>query len=59
MLTQAASLNTVCSPAGQAHVKRWIDEIMPLVSDESDPLGTENFATHRLPLNEAPRAARS
>ncbi len=41
---------------GQAHVKRWIDEIMPLVSDESDPLGTENFATHRLPLNEAPRA---
>jgi threonine dehydrogenase-like Zn-dependent dehydrogenase len=41
---------------GQAHVKRWIDDIMPLVSDESDPLGTESFATHRLPLAEAPDA---
>jgi len=41
---------------GQAHVKRWIDEIMPLVTDEEDPLGTEDFATHHLPLNEAPRA---
>jgi threonine dehydrogenase-like Zn-dependent dehydrogenase len=29
---------------------------MPLVSDESDPLGTESFATHRLPLAEAPDA---
>src|SRR4051794_15442397 len=28
---------------GQAHVKKWIDEIMPLVSDEADPLGTEDF----------------
>jgi threonine dehydrogenase-like Zn-dependent dehydrogenase len=41
---------------GQAHVKRWIDEIMPLVTDDSDPLGTEEFATHRLPLAEAPDA---
>jgi threonine dehydrogenase-like Zn-dependent dehydrogenase len=41
---------------GQAHVKRWIDEIMPLVSDDEDPLGTEDFATHHLPLSEAPRA---
>ena len=41
---------------GQAHVKRWIDEIMPLVSDDDDPLGTEDFATHRLPLAEAPTA---
>jgi threonine dehydrogenase-like Zn-dependent dehydrogenase len=41
---------------GQAHVKRWIDDIMPLVTDESDPLGTETFATHRLPLAEAPAA---
>jgi len=41
---------------GQAHVKRWIDEIMPLVTDEEDPLGTEDFATHHLPLSEAPRA---
>ncbi len=41
---------------GQAHVKRWIDEIMSLVTDDSDPLGTEQFATHRLPLAEAPDA---
>ena len=36
---------------GQAHVKRWVDEIMPLVTDEDDPLGTETFATHHLPLD--------
>ena len=41
---------------GQAHVKRWVDEIMPLVTDEDDPLGTETFATHHLPLSEAPQA---
>jgi threonine dehydrogenase-like Zn-dependent dehydrogenase len=41
---------------GQAHVKRWIDDIMPLVTDDSDPLGTEGFATHRVPLADAPDA---
>jgi threonine dehydrogenase-like Zn-dependent dehydrogenase len=41
---------------GQAHVKKWIDDIMPLVSDDEDPLGTENFATHHLPLDQAPNA---
>ena len=41
---------------GQAHVKRWIDDLMPLVSDDSDPLGTEDFTTHRLPLAQAPEA---
>jgi threonine dehydrogenase-like Zn-dependent dehydrogenase len=40
---------------GQAHVKRWIDDLMPLVEDESDPLGVEDLATHQLPLAEAPR----
>jgi threonine dehydrogenase-like Zn-dependent dehydrogenase len=40
---------------GQAHVKRWIDDLLPLVTDESDPLGVEDLATHRLPLEEAPR----
>jgi threonine dehydrogenase-like Zn-dependent dehydrogenase len=40
---------------GQANVKRWVDEIMPLLMD-GDPLGTEDFATHRLPLDDAPRA---
>ncbi|SDO77155.1 Threonine dehydrogenase [Pedococcus dokdonensis] len=39
---------------GQCHVKRWIDEILPLVLDSSDPLGTEDLATHVLPLAEAP-----
>jgi threonine dehydrogenase-like Zn-dependent dehydrogenase len=41
---------------GQAHVRRWVDAIMPLVSADEDPLGTEDFATHRLPLAEAPQA---
>jgi threonine dehydrogenase-like Zn-dependent dehydrogenase len=40
---------------GQAHVKRWVDDIMPLVLDDADPLGLETFATHSLPLSEAPR----
>jgi threonine dehydrogenase-like Zn-dependent dehydrogenase len=39
---------------GQCHVKRWIDDILPLVLDSSDPLGTEDLATHLLPLSEAP-----
>ena len=38
---------------GQCHVKRWIDDIMPLVLDDADPLGTEALATHVLPLEEA------
>lgn len=39
--------------AGQANVKRWIPEILPLLTD-GDPLGVDNFATHRLPLQSAP-----
>jgi len=39
---------------GQCHVKRWIDEIMPLVLDPTDPLGTSDLATHLLPLEQAP-----
>jgi threonine dehydrogenase-like Zn-dependent dehydrogenase len=41
---------------GQANVKAWVDEILPLVTDESDPLGTEDFATHSMPLEAAPAA---
>ena len=41
---------------GQANVKRWIDDIMPLLLNDSDPLGVEGFATHRLPLDEAAHA---
>ncbi|AVM65047.1 MULTISPECIES: zinc-dependent alcohol dehydrogenase [Dietzia] len=40
---------------GQANVKRWVPDIMPLLTDE-DPLGVDDFATHRLPLTDAPRA---
>ena len=40
---------------GQANVRRWVDDIMPLLAD-GDPLGVEGFATHKLPLSEAPRA---
>jgi S-(hydroxymethyl)glutathione dehydrogenase/alcohol dehydrogenase len=44
---------------GQANVKRWVEDIMPLLTEDSDPLGTEEFATHRVPLSEAPTAYRS
>jgi threonine dehydrogenase-like Zn-dependent dehydrogenase len=41
---------------GQCHVHRWMDEILPVVTADGDPLGLEDFATHRLPLEEAPQA---
>jgi threonine dehydrogenase-like Zn-dependent dehydrogenase len=41
---------------GQANVKRWIDDILPLVTGDDDPLGVESFATHRIPLADAPGA---
>jgi threonine dehydrogenase-like Zn-dependent dehydrogenase len=41
---------------GQANVRRWVDDIMPLVSGDEDPLGVDSFATHHLPLTDAPRA---
>jgi threonine dehydrogenase-like Zn-dependent dehydrogenase len=41
---------------GQANVKRWIDDIMPLLARDDDPLGVDDFATHRLPLAQAPEA---
>ncbi|GAB7192190.1 zinc-dependent alcohol dehydrogenase [Kineococcus sp. NUM-3379] len=39
---------------GQCNVRRWIDELLPLVEDPADPLGTLDLATHRVPLEEAP-----
>ena len=30
---------------GQANVKHWVDDIMPLLTDD-DPLGVDSFATH-------------
>jgi threonine dehydrogenase-like Zn-dependent dehydrogenase len=41
---------------GQANVKRWIDDLMPLVGGDEDVLGVEDFATHHVPLTEAPEA---
>ena len=42
---------------GQAHVRRWTDEILPLLEEDAgDPLGTDDLTTHQLPLEEAPNA---
>lgn len=41
---------------GQANVKRWIDDLLPLVSDAADPLGVLDLRTHRIALEEAPAA---
>jgi threonine dehydrogenase-like Zn-dependent dehydrogenase len=41
---------------GQAHVKRWIPDLLPLVEDDADPLGTMDLATHHITLDEAPAA---
>ena len=40
---------------GQANVKRWVPDILPLLTDD-DPLGVDDFATHRLSLDAAPQA---
>ena len=41
---------------GQANVRRWVDDLLPLLSNGGDPLGVDDFATHHLPLDDAPRA---
>ena len=41
---------------GQANVRRWSDDIMALLADDSDPLGVEGFATHVMALDDAPMA---
>jgi threonine dehydrogenase-like Zn-dependent dehydrogenase len=40
---------------GQANVRRWVPEIMPLLLD-GDPLGVDGFASHHLPLEAGPEA---
>src|SRR3954447_13638428 len=40
---------------GQANVWRWVPDILPLLTDD-DPLGVEGFATHHVPLEDAPKA---
>jgi threonine dehydrogenase-like Zn-dependent dehydrogenase len=41
---------------GQANVRRWTDDILPLLTGDGDPLGVDGFATHHVPLTEAPKA---
>lgn len=40
---------------GQANVWRWVPQILPLLTDD-DPLGVDDFATHHVPLSQAPQA---
>jgi threonine dehydrogenase-like Zn-dependent dehydrogenase len=41
---------------GQANVRRWTDDILPLLERDDDPLGVDTFATHHVSLSEAPNA---
>jgi len=43
---------------GQCNVKRWVEDLLPLVEDPADPLGVMDLTTHRLPLEDAPDAYR-
>ena len=43
---------------GQANVHRWSDDILELLQQDEDVLGVESFATHHLPLEDAPEAYR-
>jgi threonine dehydrogenase-like Zn-dependent dehydrogenase len=40
---------------GQANVKRWAPEILPLLQN-GNPFDTENFHTHQVPLSDGPAA---
>lgn len=44
---------------GQANVRRWMDELVPLAADPADPLGTGDLVTHRVALDDAAGAYRS
>jgi threonine dehydrogenase-like Zn-dependent dehydrogenase len=41
---------------GQAHVRRWTDDLLPLVTGDDDPLSVLDLTTHRVPLDQAPDA---
>jgi threonine dehydrogenase-like Zn-dependent dehydrogenase len=41
---------------GQAHVRQWTDEILPLLEGDEDPLGVDDLTTHQVPLDQAPEA---
>ncbi len=39
---------------GQCNVRRWLDDLLPLVNDPTDPLGVLDLTTHTVPIDEAP-----
>ena len=41
---------------GQCNVRKWTDDILPLVEDPADPLGVLDLTTHAVSLDEAPQA---
>jgi threonine dehydrogenase-like Zn-dependent dehydrogenase len=41
---------------GQANVRAWVDDLLPLLTGDGDPLDTDSLATHHLPLEAAPAA---
>jgi threonine dehydrogenase-like Zn-dependent dehydrogenase len=41
---------------GQAHVRQWTDEILPLLEGDGDPLGVDDLTTHQWPLEKAAEA---
>jgi threonine dehydrogenase-like Zn-dependent dehydrogenase len=41
---------------GQCNVRRWTDELLPLVEDPADPLGVMDLKTHEVGLDGAPAA---
>jgi threonine dehydrogenase-like Zn-dependent dehydrogenase len=43
---------------GQANVRAWTDELLAILTAD-DPFDVESFATHHLPLDEAPNAYES
>ena len=40
---------------GQANVRHWVDDILPLLA-EQDTFGVEEFASHHVALDDAPGA---
>lgn len=43
-------------PTSASSVWAWVEDILPLLMGDGDPLGVEDLATHKMPLDEAPRA---
>ena len=41
---------------GQCNVRRWVDDLLPLVEDPADPLGVLDLTTHTVGIDDAPQA---